>query len=69
MTRPFPKGNWSKNIKSREVPPDQDCQQEPLKIRSCFYCSSGNQRLGSRKHLFFLLEERLHLVLALMSCV
>lgn len=30
---PFPRGNWSKNIKSREVLPNQDCQKEPLKIK------------------------------------
>lgn len=64
----FSKGNQSKNMKSKNFPPNQDSQQEPLKT-IWFYCSSGNQRLESSKHLFFLLEEQLHLVLALMSCV
>lgn len=64
----FSKENWSKNMKSKKFPSNQDSQQESLK-KSWFYCSLGNQRLESSKHLFFLLEEQLHLVLALMSCV
>lgn len=65
----FPKGNWSRNGAGRRSCLGEIVNKSPDKQKSSFYCSSGNQSLGSRKHLFFFLEEQLHLVVPLMSCV